>query len=166
MKTPPDDNGSTKEPETDRRIVAETLAELSARQSCWRAEREAYARWEGARRFEAWIAAVQARFVTEAAEHYAVEHPPWTFERVADLRLQKTARQAGARAEITHQSGLVTGPPLEVPSADLSAGAQIGSFDSGGGRRESTGGPVSASEREPAGLRASRGGDARGSRGA
>jgi hypothetical protein len=99
METSADAAGATKEAETDHRIVAETLAELAVREACWRAERDAYARLEGGRAFEAWIAAVQAQFVTQAAEHYVADHPPWTFERVADVRLQGVAPEAAARAE-------------------------------------------------------------------
>lgn len=70
--------------------VKEINADLEQREAARLEQEDEHVRAEADIRFANWLDGMRRRFADEAREKYREAHPVWTFERVADIRLQKS----------------------------------------------------------------------------
>lgn len=85
--------------ENDRRTIREVREDLKVREGNRAEAEEAFVKAEAKKRMAAYFAELEASFGEDAREEYQEEHPPWTFERVAEMRLRQTMHQDDFRAE-------------------------------------------------------------------
>jgi hypothetical protein len=86
--------------DTDQRLMREISKALEERQEAYARIRAEFIATEAAKAYEQFFASLKARFEAEAAERFAADNPPWTFEREAELRLQRQAPQPQHRADL------------------------------------------------------------------
>lgn len=83
----------------DAKLEREISLDLEERRARWQAERDIYVATRGAELLETWFESMKASFRTQAGEEHDRQAPPWTFSRVADLRLRHFAPDSAHRAK-------------------------------------------------------------------
>lgn len=81
--------------ESNRRTVREIREDMKQREANRSADEAAFVKAEGKRRMAEYLAELEASFGADAREEFREERPPFTFERLARIRLEGSAKQSG-----------------------------------------------------------------------